>query len=880
MPAVFHLLAVPVLLSLSALAANAQEPVAPVMPPATSAAKLPLAATPPVEKPEPGAPKPFKDVLKGAKESKGLFTLHAKDEKIWIEIKPEQLNKPFFFSVNIPSSVGQRGLYASQMGNSHIVVFRKIGNQLQLIAKNSEYIAKPGTPQAIAVAQAFSDSLLASAPLASAPHPETKAILVDASLLLFSDIPSYSTRLDYVYRLPFAFDRTNTSFTKARTDDALTGFHVNAHFFMPKIPAPPLTPPPVPQPSPPSTTPDPRSLFVGFYYSLTELPKAPMHSRVADDRVGHFVTTHYDYTNDFVANPALHTVNRWRLEKKDPAAVLSEPKTPIIYWLDKNIPEKYRKSISAGVLEWNLAFERIGFKNAVVVKQQSEKDDFDTLDARHASIRWFVGSDVGFAIGPSQVDPRSGEILDADIGMSDLFPRLARRLIGEDGALASPAPGLASIARGDCAYFQDSAQEMGFAFGLLEARGTFETDGPEAEALAQEYVKNVIMHEIGHTLGLRHNFRSSGIYTLQQIQNPEFTKKYGVAGSVMDYNALNIATQGEKQGEYVMSTLGPYDYWAIEYAYRPLDEASERQELNKIAARSIEPQLAYGTDEDAHGFMSDPAVNLFDLGDDPLSFLQRRLLLSRELWDRLQSRQLKVGESYESLRRSFDYGFFQLARTLPIVGKHIGGITYLRDHFGTGRNTFAPVPVARQRAALTILTNQLFKPDSFKFTPELLSRLGTDHFERQPRADLSIASYVLAMQAATLDHLMSDAVAVRLLDSQEKVVDGKNVLALSELYETLQGAIWSELKNGKDIPSMRRNLQREHVKRVANTLLRPMATTPADARSLQRQNALALQKQIQAGLKKPLGKEASAHLAESLNTLGDALKAGLLRAGV
>lgn len=824
----------------------------------------------------PAALKPFKDVVKDAKELKGFFTLHQKDDKVWLEIRPEQFNTPFFFSYNIPHSVGERGLYASQMGRGYQAVFRKIGNQVQLIAKNTEFYATPGTPQAQAVAQAFSDSLIGSAAVLSAPHSDTKAVLVDAGALLFSDIPAYSTRLEYAYRMPYALDKANTSFSKVSADESLTGFFVNSHFFVPRIAATPLTPSPVPVPTPPQTTPDPRSLFVGFYYNFSALPKEVMRPRPADDRLGHFVTTSYDFTDDIKPKTSRHFVNRWRLEKADQSAALSEPKQPIVYWLDMNIPEKYRKSISEGVLEWNKAFEKIGFRNAVVVRQQADSDTFDTMDARHASIRWFVGADVGFAIGPSRVDARSGEILDADIGMSDVFARGARRMIGEDGAMpATHRHG------GDCDFAQEAGMEMGFAMDLLDARGEIDMDSPQAEALAQAYVKDVIMHEVGHTLGLRHNFRSSTIYSLKQLQDPEFTKANGMAGSVMDYIPFNLATKGETQGEYVMSALGPYDYWAIEYAYKPLEAAEEKDALQKIAARSTEPLLAYGTDEDAMGVMvSDPDVNTFDLGGDPLAYVQKRLTMSRELWDRLQSRQLKTGDSYESLRRSFEYGFGQFARTVPLAAKYVGGTTFLRDHAGTGRATFTPLAVERQRQALKLVSDSLFTARSFVFSPELLSRLGVDHFQRDNRNDISISARLLSLQSGALDQLMSDAMALRLLNSAEKVRDSKKVLSLHELYSTMQSAIWSELANGNDIGASRRNLQREHLKRLANVLLKPATGTPADARSLQREQATQLLASIRGATGKTMSPEARAHLAESQATLTEVLKASLVRGGV
>ena len=880
-----------ILLSLS-VAVIAQAPT--TAPPAGSvpAGTVPAATPVPVV---PGAPRPFKDIIKGAKETAGFFTVYEKDEKVWIAIKPDQFDKPFFFTFNIPQSIGERGLYGSQMGGAALVVFKKIGPQVQLIATNTEFFAKPGSPQAQFVSEAFSDSLMASAAAASAPDIDSKAVLVEINSLLLADIPGYSTRLEAAFRMPFALDVRNSSVTRVNNSEQLTGLQVKAHFAVPKLSAPPLTPSPVPLPAPPRTTPDPRSLFVSFYYSFSQLPETEMSPRLADDRLGHFVTSRSDYSEDLTPRDKIHYVNRWRLEKKDPSAAVSEPKEPITYWLDKNIPLKYRKSVAEGVLEWNKAYEKIGFKNAVVVKQQTEKDNFDTMDARHASIRWFVGADVGFAIGPSHKDPRTGEILDADIGMSDVFARGARRQVAEDltrpTALNAYTIGNPLTAHKDypaCNYADESAHEMHFAMDLLEARG-MEMDSAEAEEVAQAYVKDTIMHEVGHTLGLRHNFRASTIYSMKQIQDADFTRKNGVTGSVMDYTPFNLAANGEKQAEYVMSTLGPYDYWAIEYAYKPIIAANEKDELARIAARSTEPLLAFATDEEAISQFggTDPDVNQFDLGTDPLAYYKKRMQLSRELWDRLQNLKLKDGESYDRLTRSFNAGFTQLARVAPLAAKYVGGVRLLRDHAGTNRPVFEPTAAPRQREALNLITDGLFKVDSFKFKPEFVSRIGIDFLGRRldfssatPATDPGIATRVLNVQKAVLDVLMSDGVAQRLLESQDKVADPSKLLKLSDVYDGLQNAIWKELGTGGDISSLRRNLQREHAKRISTALLRPSGNSPADARSLQRDNAVQLQNKIRSAMTKPMSKEAKAHLAESMNTLSEALKAPLQRAGV
>ena len=887
----------------SSIAQAPPTPPAPGAQPVQTTAPIPLAGAPaPTTPAVPGQPKPFKDVLKDSQEVAGLFKMHRKDEKTWIELTPEQLDKPFFFSMNIPRSVGERGLYGGQMVGpwnsvsvgAHIAVFHKIGNQVQLIAKNAQFFAAEGTPQARFVEQSFSDSLIASAPTVSLAHPETKAILIDADALLFADLPGYSTSLERAFRMPFALDTKNTSIARVTNTDAMTSVQVTAHFAVPKIAPPPLTPPPTPTPPPPVTTPDPRSLFVGFQYNFTKLPEQPMHARPADPRVGHFTITRIDFTDDITAKPRAYFVDRWRLEKKDPSAALSEPKEPIIYWLDKNVPEKYRKSVTDGILEWNKAFEKAGFRDAIVVKQQTEQDDFDTMDSRHASVRWFTGADAGFAIGPSHVDPRTGEIIDADIGMSDVFARGARRQVAEDftrpvgGEIAQTIqlgdPMLAERGFLTCNYMQQGAHEMHFAFDVLEARG-LDMAGPEAEAVAQGYVKAVIMHEVGHTLGFRHNFRASTIYGAKQVSDPEFTRKNGITGSVMDYTPFNLAAKGEVQAEYSMSTLGPYDYWAIEYAYKPIEPAEEKAELARIASRSTEPLLAYATDEDAgYGNLAigiDPDANRFDLGSDPLEYYRKRMKLSRELWERLQTMKLATGESYERLTRSFAAGFNQLAQVAPLAAKFVGGVRHVRDFAGSERALYEPTPVARQREALSVITNDLFQVDSFRFKPEFVSRLGIDHFARPRNPDVSVANAVLKVQTAVLDQLMSDQVSTRLLDSQEKVADRGKLLRLSDLYDTLDGAIWAELRTGKEITAMRRNLQREHLRRVAAMLVRPSPTAPADARSLARDGAIELQSRIRVALAKGTqSRESRAHLRESYDTLSEAIKAPMQRSSV
>jgi hypothetical protein len=358
----------------------------------------------------------------------------------------------------------------------------------------------------------------------------------------------------------------------------------------------------------------------------------------------------------------------------------------------------------------------------------------------------------------------------------------------------------------------------------------------------------------------------------------------------MDYNAINLALQDEPQGDYVMHSIGPYDYWAIEYAYKPIAPAQEKEELAKIAARSDEPQLAFGNDIDA-GFGGsaegmDPQVNRRDLGSDPLDYAQRRLTLSRELWSRLQDRRLNPGESYEMLRRNFLAGLTQLGNAGIVGAKYVGGVVYVRDHAGSGRDPFTPVPAAKQRAALKLIADGLLSVDSFRLRPEFVRRLTVDQFDRfrddagtnAITPDIALSTRMLSIQRGVLDQLMSDGVATRIAEGEFRQTRDNQSFRLSELYDTLQNAIWSELKTGREIGPFRRNLQREYLRRIAGTLLRPSQSAQADARALQRENAKQLLAQIKlAQSRTSYSKEARAHLDECENTLDQALKAPIIR---
>ena len=880
---------------------SAARPVAAVTPPPPASGVPP--GTPQPAAAPPGSPAPFATVIKDAKKIDGLVTMYQKDEKVWFELRPEDFNKPFFLSPKLATGIGEAGVFGGLMDDEHVVEFRRVHNQVQLIALNTDFTAKAGTPEGRAVAASFSPSLLASTPVASAAHPERKSVLIDGGALFVNDMLGVGMRLQRTYRQGYAFDGRNSAITSIHATPEAVSLQVLAHFATASIAVPqPGGPPGAPVPTVPRTLPDPRSMFVTMHYTLSPLPETVMAGRASDARIGYFTTTRFDFSDDLSRTPAVRDVNRWRLDKKDPNAALSEPVKPIVYVLDRTIPVKYRATITAGILEWNKAFEKVGFKDAIQVKIQPDDDNaLDTLDGG-ASVRWMTNAAPVFgAIGPSHVDPRSGEILAANIGIESLSSRNLRaarsqilnpnasdlnRLmqIGADAGAARDAQGFDPRA---CDVADMGAEQLGYALDVLAARGELDPAGPEAEAFVLAYLKDVTMHEVGHTLGLRHNFRASRVFSDQQLSDPEFTRSHALTGSVMEYAPINLAGPGGPLVAPFQTTLGTYDYWAIEYAYKPIVPAEEKAALEKIAGRNGEPELAYGTDED--NFLGiDPEALQFDLGNDQIAFVRKRFAIARDLFKRQESRTLPADQDYAVLRRSLNFAINDVARSVGVLARQIGGVRTLRDHPGTGRDPLQPVAAQAQRDALDVLSRGLFAADSFVVSPGLQRRLAPDFQERgealqfgstSVTTEFSPPQRVLAVQRALLGHLMGDAVAVRILDNQGAGARGES-FQLSELYTRLDRDIWSELHGGGDIPSARRELQREHLNRMTALLLRPAPGTRADARGLVRAEATDLLARIKgAEARASLSADARAHLRDCDDTLTQALSARVVRSG-
>jgi hypothetical protein len=837
--------------------------------------------------------KPFEEVVKDMEKIEGLFTFYrdSEENKVLLEILPGQFDKDYIYSPKIEQATGERGLYGTIMmfGQETIFQWRRLGKRVQLVQKNLRFRAQPGSPAERALEASFTDSVMASGKLASKPHPERKSVLVDLGDIFLADLHGFGPVLKETYKGSFKFDKNNSGFVLVKSFPRNSEIGTVVHFQAQELKQDSVT------------VPDPRSLSLRFRYSLVALPENDYLPRLADDRLGYFLSQHMDFTSDKPDTPYVRYVRRWKLKKKDPNAAVSEPVEPVVFWLENTIPVEYRDAFREGVLLWNPAFEKAGFKNALVVKQQPDDPEWDPADIRYNTIRWFVAYDASFAIGPSHTNPYTGQIIDADIGFTEAIVRLGARRryqfyvnpvqgLQQLKAAHSAHPG-ALQGRTLCTYGQGIVEQASLAYDVMAARADWNPE--EEKEFIRQFIAEVTAHEVGHTLGLRHNFRASTISQMDQLADAERSRTVGLGASVMDYNPAVVALEDEAQGEYFPQVVGSYDQWVIEYGYKPIDGAQtpgdELPELRKIAARVADPLLPYASDEDA-GLSPralDPRNTRFDFTDDPLAYFAHEFKLVNELWANMESKLLESGESYTVLRRAFGLSWTPYFRGSHVAMKYIGGIYHNRDHYGdpNGRMPYVPVPAAKQREALDFLARQIWAPDVFQPPADLLNKLQFDRFFdfefsafTAPRLDYPLHDAVLAVQSEVLNDLYHPIKLARLQDLELKFPDPNERFTMADMFIGIRRAIWSELDAGASSNSFRRNLQREHLKHLIRLVLKPPEGTPEDGVTLARADLV----ELQGGIDRALGVSQldyvnRAHLEETRARIRQALEAQLQR---
>ncbi|MGE3725461.1 MAG: zinc-dependent metalloprotease [Candidatus Sericytochromatia bacterium] len=837
----------------------------------------------------------FEKTIKDFKPIPGLFNFHFKesDQRILLELQPAQLEQVFLLSMT--REAGDGAFFdSSSQENTLPVYFRKHGKTIQMYIKNLNYRANESTAISRAIPRGVSDALMSSAQIIAPPHPEKGSLLVDASELFVGDLANSGKLFQMLQRMMgigYRVDERNSFIQKVTSFEKNSEIQVRLNFVGDgtDFPTPTLA--------------DDRTFQHLMHYSLSKLPQSDYKPRLADDRVGHFTTMFWDYNSFSQNDPYVRYVNRWKLEKADPNLTLSPPREPIVYWLENTIPVEHREAVKEGVLLWNQAFAKIGFKDAIVVKQMPDDADWDPADSRYNTIRWMVNPGAGYAVGPSRAHPLTGEIFDADVRISADF---VRYLFDEYESWAVPLAGekvkpnlqaLNPSAKNSqnhsqlCEYNSGLAREAAFGHQLLATRGALPAG--EAARFMRESIVALVAHEVGHTLGLRHNFKASTLHKASDLHLLNQTRSKGLTSSVMDYVPVNLAPKGVTQGEYFQTSLGLYDYWAIEYAYSqfPADSAtSEKGHLDKIAARSTQPELAYGTDEDVYGGPTsvDPNANIWDLSDDPLAFQRQRLNLAEELLSKIEAQFEKPGERYPRLREVFSMGLGEYFRSISGMVRYVGGIYTHRNHVGDpdSKRPLQVVPAAKQREALKTIGNQLFVNEAFQFSPELLSKLSPErqwNFDGDTfgmRLDVPLHQIVQSLHTSVLSYLMSPTLLMRLQNNEMLFKKGEDRFTLEEHFSYLSDTVWSELKAGKNVPSFRRNLQRVHLEQLKTLYLGRTRSIPSDARTLARHDLVSLRNQIDSTLKASGGKLdriTRAHLDESRAIMDATVKAMLER---
>lgn len=789
--------------------------------------------------------KSFDELIKDRVKIEGLFDFYhdTTDNSMLMAVKPDQFNTIFLCG---ETRSGAEGAFFDNgsMGRSFPFYFKQVGKNIMMLEKNLRVRADSTASLAKALDRSISDHLFASTPVKSKPEDSTETILIDPSDLFIRDAQNLGYFMSQAKR-GISFDKKNSYFEKVKSFPENTEIDIKLHYKASK----PLNA---------ASMQNPYSLFHTFHYSLSSIPETDYVPRIADDRLGHFLTIYQDYSSLAERSPYVRYVNRWNLKKKNPDARISEPIEPIVYWIENTVPEEYRDAVAEGVEFWNASFEKIGFRNAIVAKQMSDTADWDPADVRYSTIRWIILPGASYAVGPSRANPFTGQIYDADVRVAADFIRhmfTNMEYYIEPLAMGNEIPEhnqeiINTNQQGEilCNYASESAKEA--AFGLTYLLGSV-GDFVDKDSLTKEYIHSYIVeliaHEVGHTLGFRHNFKASSIYTLEQLQDRNFTRKNSTTGTVMDYNPPNIAATGEKQGEFYPSVPGPYDDWVIEYAYSDFGAETPEDELPQlkaIADKAADPLLVYGSDEDAFGYSTkgiDPLCNLFDQGNDPIAYCQHKINLTHELWTNAYKKFEKPGKGYQEILRAFVRGWRTYYESARFAVRFVGGIHHNRYHVGdtTGVLPFTPVKASEQRRAVQFLRDNLFALDAFDLSSDLLNKLQPERFSdftgsvwRISQIDYPIHNHALNVQNITISNLYNPFVLNRLLNNVERYKPGENVYTMHDMFTEVRRSIWSEIVDLSDVNSFRRQLQLLHLKRIITIYLSDSIIFPSDARTL------------------------------------------------
>ncbi len=777
----------------------------------------------------------------------GFFPTVVRDGKTLLVIPKSRLGRDFLLHAELTQGLALRELTPGvglAAANDLLVAFEQREGQVVLVRRQLELYAAAGEEAKRAVRAATSDAVLASCPIV-ATLAQGPAVALDK--LLLGGVVPIEQQVEAAVRglikdRDKARDKSAADVTPqpalSRLERTVTRpdgvIAYTEQVFTAKTPV-----------ALPGAA-DPRTISLRVAYHLTALPAVPLAVRRADERIGFFTIERRDLSRGYEEGTE-YLIRRWRLTPGEPVGALFRPQHPITFYLDPSIPPEFVPAVRDGVLLWNQALEAAGWKDAIAVAPLPPHAELG--DVRRSVIRW-VATVGGRRSGQSRliVDPRSGEVLGARV----VIDAAALRNGYEQGRLffapSSPAPAavpLTTGADGDPAAAAERCDEALLAgeqaallHTALVSTGALSALAPLPAQLIKERLRKTVTHEIGHALGLRHNFRASADVPVAKLADAAWVREHGITSSVMDYPALNLPPRlSDLTVEFPFFTpgLGGGDMLAIAFGYSASDAAAE-QAVKTFAERGY--SFATDDEDDAPGAL-DPLVNQHDLSDDPLQWGRERADLVRLLVPQLPGRLLTQGSQYGELSRAVARLTAEYFRALGPLVKYVGGQYRRRDRVGDpgGRRPFTVVPKAQQRAALALLVDYALSDNPLRLTPEILTQLGG-----QPAGGPALALYTDRIDYPIYQRLHGEQreLLTRLLDPlrQQRMVDEEfkfgaaQGMTVAELHEQLTRGLWAELFAApRAIPPLRRDLQRAHLEVLGELLAARGAAATYDAQA-------------------------------------------------
>lgn len=757
--------------------------------------------------------KKISEVTKRCKKFDGLFTIYQDtiDGSIKMVVKEDQIGKEFIYFNQVDNGTVEAGGFRGNYRGSKVFKIERYFNRIQFVSQNTSSYFDPENALSKAAEANMPHAIIASVKMEAANADKT-AYLIDAGELFLTETLSQVKPSSAPGADPMGFSLGNLDKDKTKVN-RIKSYPENTDLAIEYV----YSKPSVLNPGSRAVT-DARNVSITVYHSLIQMPENDFVPVYDDARVGYFTTNVTDMT---VAKNANYRdlVHKWNLVKKDPNAVLSEPVEPIVWWMENTTPVNLRPLIKAGAEQWNIAFEKAGFKNAVVVKQQPDDATWDAGDIRYNVLRWTASPQPPFGgYGPSFVNPRTGEILGADIMFEyrSVLGNLNHADFYEEPKNSGQMVEFSACNHEGCNMAQVAAINNNFAGMIAEY-----IDGTQLEdsKIIQEFIHYLILHEIGHTLGLNHNMKASNLHGLDAIHNTEITSKVGLIGSVMDYPSVNASLDRSKQGQYYTMRPGPYDLWAIQFAY---ETGRTEEETKALLARSTEHELLFGNDADdmrAAGKGIDPQVNIFDLTSDAVKYNVERMELVKLIAKEFMVKYNKEGDSHHDHLIAFGAMLRQYRDAANTTSRFIGGISVNRAVVGQKGETqpYTPVPKTQQKEAMDVLTNYIFATDAFAFSNDLYvylqaQRRGFGFFAKSE--DPKIHENILAIQKGVIDHLLHENTLERIVDSE---LYG-NEYTLSEMITDLTNAIFKSDISG-NVNSIRQNLQITYTEKLVDILI-------------------------------------------------------------